>query len=384
MRRIGIAAVVFAAALAGCAAAVPPHDLFDEAARAAMARTGARGLVIATIEGAQVREVRAWGARDAQGAPLGPDTVMDAASLTKAAFGFLVTQLAAEGRVELDRPIADLLPRALPSYGNVASSGHWGDLVDDDRWRVITPRMALNHATGFANFASLERDGRLRIHFEPGTRYAYSGEGIMLLQFGLERGLGIDIEAEMQRRFFVPLGMARTALRWQPGLLPDIADGWRSSGQPVVYDRRSRVRAAGSMVTSGNDFARLAAAMVRGEGLPDRWRDTFAEGTLPITTRSQFPTLADEAPASLRPDASAALGDVAFSGPQGPGWMKGGHDDATANLLVCLSRDRRCLLIFANDVRAERAFPRLVRVLLGETGAPLGWEYPAVPAESER
>lgn len=67
---------------------------------------------------------------------------------------------------------------------------------------------------------------------------------------------------------------------------------------------------------------------------------------------------------------------IGFTGPQGPGWYKGGHNDTTANTLVCLQTSRRCVLILSNDVRAERAFPKLVRSVLGETGVPYRWEYP--------
>ncbi|MBL7507982.1 serine hydrolase, partial [Escherichia coli] len=70
-----------------------------------------------------------------------------------------------------------------------------------------------------------------------------------------------------------------------------------------------------------------------------------------------------------------ALGVVAFAGPQGAGWFKGGHNDVTANTLVCLERGQRCVLILGNDVRIERAFPKLVKAALGETGVPYRWEY---------
>ena len=63
----------------------------------------------------------------------------------------------------------------------------------------------------------------------------------------------------------------------------------------------------------------------------------------------------------------AALGVIAFEGPQGRGFYKGGHNDWTANTLVCLEHSRRCVLIMANDVRAEAAFPTLMTRLLGDT-----------------
>ena len=66
---------------------------------------------------------------------------------------------------------------------------------------------------------------------------------------------------------------------------------------------------------------------------------------------------------------------VTFRGPQGPGFYKGGHNDSTGNTVVCLLRRPRCLVILSNDVRAEAAFPAIVRQLLGETGLPWQWEY---------
>jgi CubicO group peptidase (beta-lactamase class C family) len=351
----------------------------EAAVQAAMTATGARGLAIALIDRGEVVYVKAFGSRNAAGKPLTVNTVMYGASLTKAVVGYLTVQLAAEKRLDLDRPIAALLPQPLPAYGNLKAYGNWGDLEGDDRWRLITPRMILTHSTGFANFAFLEPDHRLRIHFAPGTRYAYSGEGLMLLQFGLEQGNGLDLEAELQRRFFVPLGMTRTSLQWQDRFATDLADGWDIDGKPQPHDQRSRVRAAGSMDTTITDMAKMAAAMVRGFGMPASGRVTFASGTLPITTRRQFPTLLPDASPAERPAASAALGVIAFDGPQGHGWYKGGHDDITANTLVCLDRHERCVLILSNDVRAEPAFPALVRAALGETGVPYRWEYPNLP-----
>lgn len=66
---------------------------------------------------------------------------------------------------------------------------------------------------------------------------------------------------------------------------------------------------------------------------------------------------------------------IVFRGPQGPGFFKGGHNDITGNTLVCVERGQRCVVILANDVRAERAFPAIVAHVLGETGVPWAWEY---------
>ena len=353
-------------------------------AEQAMASTNAQGLAIAVIDDGQVREVQTFGLRNAAGAALTQDTVMYAASLTKAMFGYLVAGMTDRGEIELDRPIAALLERPLPNYGNLSAYGAWGDLAGDTRWQSITPRMVLNHSTGFANFHFLEPDGKLRIHFDPGTRYAYSGEGIMLLQFGVEEGLKQSVAGIFDRYFGQPLRLTRASLTWRADFAGNYADGWMADGTVEPHDERGRVRAAGSLDASPADMAAIAAMMVRGEGLSPAARREFSRGTLPITTRQQFPTLLPDAPVTDRPAASAALGVIAFDGPQGPGWYKGGHNDSTGNTLVCLERNQRCVLIMANDVRAEQAFPALVKAILGETGVPYEWEYPELTASADR
>ncbi|MDP5278826.1 serine hydrolase domain-containing protein [Sphingomonas sp. DG1-23] len=383
-KRWATAVAILLAGVAPAAAQSGKVARVDAAVQAAMARTGAQGLAIATIEDGKPVLVRSYGVRNAAGDPLDPDTVMYGASLTKAVFAWTVMQLVDEGKVDLDKPIADMLPRPLPDYGNLDAYGNWGDLAGDPRWRKITPRMVLTHSTGFANFAYLEPDEKLRIHFEPGSRYAYSGEGIILLQFALEKGLGLDLGAEIQRRVFDRFGMANTAMLWRPDFARNLADGWTEDGKVEPHDERSRVRAAGSMDTSIADMARFAAGLIRGDGLSAKARAEMARGQLPITTAAQFPTLQAEAPVAAQPKGVAAgLGLVVFDGPQGAGFFKGGHNESTANMLVCVARGRRCVVLLSNDVRAEAAYPDLVKAALGETGMPWRWEYPGLFAAKE-
>jgi CubicO group peptidase (beta-lactamase class C family) len=352
--------------------AAEPGSAVDAAVRAGMRETGAKGLAVAMVEDGRVVFQQSYGVRNAKGEPLTGNTVMYGASLTKTVFAYTVLQLAGEGRLDLDKPIAAMLDRPLPEYGNLDAYGHWGDLAGDPRWAKITPRHVLTHSTGFGNFHWDEPDEWLRIRFEPGGRYGYSGEGMMLLQFGLEQGLGLDMGEEMDRRVFRPLGMSRTSLKWRPDFAADLADGWRADGTVEPHDERSRVRVAGSMDTSIGDMARFAAALHRFPHLAELSRPQLA-----ITTRAQFPSLQPEAPPAERwRGLSAGLGVVTFRGPQGPGFFKGGHNDSTGNTLVCVDRARRCVVILANDVRAEAAFPGIVRAALGDTGLPWRWEYP--------
>jgi len=376
-------ATLAALCVSGCAQlpAGPPVHPVDAIAARAMQATGARGLAIAIVEGGEVTHVGAYGERNAQGEPLTVDTVMYGASLTKAVFATTVMQLVDAGRLDLDRPIAALLPKPLPDYGDdaavVRAYANYAPLAGDPRWQHITPRMALSHSTGFANFFFLEEDRQARIHFEPGTRYAYSGEGLMLLQLGLERGLSLSLR-ELTDANFQRLGMARTSLIWRDDFAANLADGWTQAGKPQPHDRRSRVRAAGSMDTTIGDFARFAAAFIRGDLTSAASRAEMLRPQLHITSSQQFPTLWPQLqlpPERQRADLAAGLGVIVFDGPQGPGFYKGGHDDATGNTWVCVQRGRRCVVILSNDVRAEAAFPAIVKSVLGETGAPWRWEY---------
>lgn len=349
----------------------------DQHVREAMAKAKVQGLALAFIDEGKVAYAATWGVRNAALQPLTPDTVMYGASLTKMLFAYTVMQFVEEGKLGLDQPIARYLSKPLPQYADKADYGPWSHLAGDERWRNLTPRMLLTHSSGFANFAFLEPDGRLRIHFDPGSRYAYSGEGLILLQFVLERGLGMRLGAEMQHRIFDRFEMKNSSMKWRPDFSANLADGWDAEGKLEPHDQRSRVRAAGSLDTTINDIARFAAGFIRGDGLTPSSRAEMVRPQLPITTATQFPTLQAELPPERQhPKLAAALGVVTFfSGPQGPGFFKGGHNETTGNMLVCIAKQRRCVVLLANDVRAETIFPGIVKLVLGETDMPWTWEY---------
>lgn len=370
--------LLFCLSLAGCATGKPEAQL-DTYVGQGMERTGAQGLAIAIIRNGAVTQVRTWGKRNARGESLTPDTVMYGASLTKAVFAYTVMQLVDEGKLDLDTSIAAYLPKPLPEYtGEAKKYAAWEHLGGDERWRKLTPRILLTHSAGFSNFGFLEPDGKLRFHFDPGSRYAYSGDGMILLQFVIERGLGLDLGKEMQRRVFDRFGMQHTSMTWRPDFAGNLADGWKEDGSVEPHDERSKTRAAGSMDATITDFARFAAAYVRGDGLRPGSRMELTRAQLPITTLSQFPSLQPIAPPQQQHrDLAAGLGVITFKGPRGHGFQKGGHNDSTGNTWVCLERQQSCVVILSNDVRAEPLFPGIVNIVLGETGMPWSWEYGA-------
>jgi CubicO group peptidase (beta-lactamase class C family) len=349
-----------------------------------MSHTNAKGMAVAVVDHGKVGYVHAYGIRNAKGDPLTTDTVMYGASLTKTVFAYTVMQLVDQGKLKLDTPIKDDLDNPLPSYGPDPvfpdKHGPYKDLADDSRWEQLTPRMCLTHSTGFANFWFIEPDQKLHIHFEPGTRYSYSGEGFILLQFVIEhgrktQGLGLDV-GDLTNTNFSRLGMTRTSLVWREDFATNLADGWNDQDQPQEYDHRKKVRVAGSMDTTISDLPKFAAALVRGDGLSEASRVEMIKPQLHLTTAHQFPPFLPDLPVSeQRKDLYAGLGVVVFDGPQGRGFYKGGHDGQTADTLVCIETSQRCVVILSNDVRSEAGFPELVRFILGNTGVPYDWEY---------
>jgi CubicO group peptidase (beta-lactamase class C family) len=349
----------------------------ESQARLVLTATHAKGLAVALVESSRVSQVAAVGIRNAKGDQLEPSTVMYGASLTKAVFAYVVMRLVDAGKLDLDKPLASYLDRPLPAYDPYVS------LADDSRWQQITARHALTHSTGLANFAFLEPDHKLHIHFDPGSRYAYSGEGMLLLQFVLEKGLHLDVAA-LTAAEFDRLRMTRTSFVWRPDFAANLADGWNDRAEPQVHDRRSRARAAGSMDTTIGDMAIFAAALVKGDGLTSSSRAQITTPQVHITTAHQFPTFLPDLPAAgQRSDLSAGLGVVVFDGPQGRGFYKGGHDGQTANTMVCVERTARCVVLLSNDVRAEAGFAGFVRRVMGDTGVPYEWEYGDSAGKSE-
>lgn len=371
---IGAALAVFPSL--AVAQGLPKPVAIDAEVQRVLKDTGAKGLAIAVIDNGKVGYVQAYGVRNPKGEPLTPQTVMYGASLTKAVFAYTVMQQVDQGRLTLDTPLADMLPQPLPSYASpdiINRYSDWSAL--DERWRKLTPRIVLTHSSGFANFYFLEPDEKLKFHFDPGARYAYSGDGLLTLQFAMEMGLGLSLRDETDR-IFKGLGMTRSSLIWRSDFAGNLADGWNDKGEVEVHDERSKVRVAGSMDTTISDFARFAAAFVRGEGLSPAARAEITKRQVKITTRTQFPPFQPELPADQqRADLYAGLGVVVFDGPQGHGFYKGGHNDITANTWVCVEKSKRCVVILSNDVRAEAGFAALVKFVLGETGVPYEWEY---------
>src|SRR5215470_9942143 len=100
------------------------------------------------------------------------ETTTWAASITKAVFATYVMQLVERGEFQLDVPVSKQLPQPLDRYQVYKESG--AAIVSEPDWPLVTPRILLSHTSGLLNFAYLEPDKKLHLHFRPGSKFSYS------------------------------------------------------------------------------------------------------------------------------------------------------------------------------------------------------------------
>jgi len=328
------------------------------------------GAAIAIIHNGKIVHLKGYGFRDKEkNLPLTADSAVSGASLTKSAFAYLVMTMVDAGTLDLDKPVQQYLPKPLPEYANYA------DLASDDRYKRITARMLLSHTTGFPNWRWFEDDHKLKIHFDPGTKYAYSGEGIALLQLVVETVTKRPLEELMQERVFRPFGMTLTSLVWQEKFEDDHANGYDEYGRDLGPQKRTRADAAGSMKTTLRDFSLFLQGVMSGKGISKNALAEMLKPQVQIYSKYQFPTFqpqTTEANKAIR--LSYGLGWGLYWTPYGEAFFKEGHDEGWRDYAVAFPAKKDAILILTNSSNGEVIFKELLETLQANTFTPIEWE----------
>jgi CubicO group peptidase (beta-lactamase class C family) len=342
----------------------------DATVTESMKRDRIPGVGIAIFNRGAIVYAKTYGERDqATHKPLTPDSIMTAASLTKAAFAVLVLQLVEKGVLDLDRPVVQYLPKPLPEYPL------YRDLASDERFKQITLRMLLDHSSGFPNWRRFTDDHKLRIYFAPGSRFAYSGEGIALAQLVVESVTGKSIAELMREGIFRPLGMTRTSMVWEPSFESDYANAYDEGGMSLGPQRRRSGDAAGSMQTTLNDYARFVQAVLTGKLLDSRSTTAMLSAQIRIASVHEFPTLSPEiTTANDSIHLSYGLGWGLYWTPIGEVFFKEGHDDGWRHYVVCFVKPKSGILIMTNSSNGEDAYADLLENLIRDIYTPYEWE----------
>ncbi|WP_432094486.1 serine hydrolase domain-containing protein [Streptomyces sp. bgisy100] len=271
---------------AAAPASAPEQVLDAEALRTALDKLTAAGAPAALAE-VRVGD-RVWsgagGVRDVRTRqPARPGDRYRVASITKAMTATVILQLADEGRLTLDDPVARHLPGLLPYsepitlrqllnhtsgipdyFDRLYPTGSDAEL-EKNRHRHVTPRELVRSVTG----KPLEGRGSFR----------YSNTNYVLLGLVAEQVTGHPFGRELTRRVFRPAGMKDTSYPMVSPLLggPHVR-GYRQAGNGRLVDTTvytpSVWGAAAGVVSTSHDVNRFFRALSNGTLLsPARLRD---------------------------------------------------------------------------------------------------------------
>lgn len=343
----------------------------DNLIKRLMDTAGVTGLSVGMIENGKVEYLNSYGYRNkAAGLLNDTNTVFNAASLSKAVFAQLVLQLVEKGVLDLDKPLFTYLPKPLPEYDN------YKDLTGDDRWKLITARECLDHTTGFPNwrFLNPNKNKKLQLFFTPGSRYAYSGEGLYLLQFVIENITGQTLESLAQEMVFKPFDMSRTSYVWQNDFNSNYAVGHNKDEDTLRLIKRTEANAAGSMETTIGNYTRFVACVLQGSQISaSLYRQMFSP-QIGISTSHQFPSLNNDTTSKYKAiQLSYGLGWGLFRCKYGQAFFKEGHgDDGWQHYTIGFPDKKKGLVIMTNSLNGESIFRELVEQM---TGVTIPWEW---------
>ncbi|HEY0307333.1 MAG TPA: serine hydrolase domain-containing protein [Acidobacteriaceae bacterium] len=221
-----------------------------------------------------------------------PGTIYDLASVSKVvATTAMAMVLYDRGQFALDMPLEAILPAFNPTL-----------YVERTR---VTMRTLLTHSSGLPAHEYLYRRCRNRaqalaacltmpLDTEPGTAYAYSDIGYILLGLALETIAGEALSTFCAREIFVPLGMSSTFFSPGASLRPLIPPTEHDTTfrhrliQGEVHDENASLLGGSpghaGLFSNAPDLLRFARCLLQG-GPP-----LFAPGTVELfTTRAHLP-----------------------------------------------------------------------------------------------
>ena len=314
------------------------------------------GLSIAVIRRRKVSWHGNFGVKSRKSSiPVDDTTVFEAASLSKPVFAYAVLKLVEQGRIGLDTPLTRYLPKPY--------------IENDPRLEKITARVVLSHRTGFPNWRG--DDNRLTIHFTPGERFSYSGEGFIYLQRAVEQIEGKPLNDVMNTLVFTPLGMTSSSYVWRPDFDELTATGHDSEGIPQDLWKPKEAGAASTLNTTARDYALFVAAIVNGVGLKPA---TFHEMETPqIAVDPECTNCTERTPKELSKAIFWGLGwGIQKNGRETSLWHWG--DNGSFKCFVVANPARQsAVLLFTNSENGLAIAPAIVRDATGDSSPAFSW-----------
>jgi CubicO group peptidase (beta-lactamase class C family) len=313
------------------------------------------GVSLALIRDGKTYWVHSFGVRDAKsGQPLLDETIFEAASLSKPVFAYGVLKLVDEGRLNLDTPLSKYLPKPY--------------IEGDPRLDKITARIVLSHRTGFPNWRPAEN---LTIHFTPGERFSYSGEGFVYLQKVVEQITGKTLNEYMSEAVFRPLGMASSSYVWQPEFDACTALPHDVAGQAGEKSKPKDANAASSLHTTAGDYAIFVEALLNGTGLSSK---TWKEMEKPqIAVDPECTNCTERIPRELSKSVFWGLGIGIQQTAEGESLWHWGDNGRFKCFVVAYPKQRIGAVFFMDGENGLSIINELIRTAIGGEQPALSW-----------
>jgi len=349
----------------------------DETVNRLMKKANVQGLSLSIINKNQQPYIKSYGYKNlAKNEFLDSATVLYAASFSKAVFGYLTMKLVEEKVIDLDKPLYNYLSKPIPDYE------YFSDLKSDERWKLMTARMCLSHTTGLPNVRWVHPTtgvqdtlGIMKIYFTPGQKYAYSGEGIKLLQLVIEEVTKKNVEALAIEKIFNPIGMTRTGYIWHERVDDNYATGHLSDNTLNPKKKRTKPVAGASLVTTITDYTRFIEHLMNQKGLDKSMFEEMISPQIEILSKSQFPPITEETTTENKAiNLSYGLGWGLLKCKYGRAFFKEGHDDAWRNYNINFIDKGISIIIITNSANGELIFKELLETLIADTFTPWKWE----------
>lgn len=217
------------------------------------------------------------------------NSIFEAASLSKTVFAYFVLRLVDKKVLDLDTPLYRYLP--------------YQDIAKDERYKLITARMVLSHATGFPNWRySDKRDeskykyGELYLKFTPGTQFAYSGEGYFYLTKVVAHLSNLTIQTLdplFQKEVSEPLHMKKAWFSWVNYIAKHKVKGHAngkvvSKAWPIAFPEQDSTwfDAAGGLHAEAIGFSSFLIGLMNGEGLSKSLNDEMFKAQVQLDKNS--------------------------------------------------------------------------------------------------
>ncbi len=225
------------------------------------------GIVVGVMEADGSTRI-VWAGEAGPGArPLGPQSVFEIGSITKAFTGVLLAEMAQRGEVRIDDRVAEHLPTSvrMPSR-----AGREVTLLDLTTHRSGLPRLPGNMApqdltNPYADYTvDMMYDflGSHELRRDIGVEAEYSNLGVGLLGHALARAAGTDYETLVRERIFEPLGMDHSTITLSGVTEENMVVGHDQQSNPTSLWDVPTLAGAGAIRSSTEDMLKFLAANV--------------------------------------------------------------------------------------------------------------------------